>query len=75
MPIIAGVSGYAKEFMENHVKENIYFFLPCNLSEALECFKYEYKSNIEREDFINKFDRNNISEQLATLILNIFRKI
>ncbi|MBK7233598.1 MAG: glycosyltransferase family 4 protein [Saprospiraceae bacterium] len=75
VPIIAGVSGYAKEFMENHVKENIYFFLPCNLSEALECFKYEYKSNIEREDFINKFDRNNISEQLATLILNIFRKI
>lgn len=68
--ILAGVSGYAKKFIEQEIKYS-FVFNPGD-SEAL--FQY-LKSHptieeIERDEFINKYRRSVVNQHFARLILN-----
>ena len=72
-PIVAGVSGYSSEFLTKHVPyANI--FNPCDIDGCVNALRDAENicvSNQSRQDFINSFRRDNISEQLADAILNL----
>lgn len=69
-PIVAGVSGYSAEFINNEVSDS-FVFEPCNVNQLV-----NYLSNvslttpINRIEFINKFKRSKINESMAKSILN-----
>lgn len=63
--IIAGVGGYAKEFIEENISDSI-VFEPCNVNDFLEKFKQVEKfCDISRTSFVEKFKRENIMAKMA----------
>jgi hypothetical protein len=67
-PIIAGVKGYARQFIEQYV-DNHLMFDPGDFaafSEKLSAFDYTME---RREVFINSFSRTNIMNEMASSIL------
>jgi hypothetical protein len=68
-PIVAGVNGYAYEFIETYVPNHI-LFNPCDVDSMVDqLMNYKY-INEERKDFKNKFSRENINKEMAKSILN-----
>ncbi|MGB0778421.1 MAG: glycosyltransferase family 4 protein [Flavobacteriaceae bacterium] len=69
-PIIAGVSGYAKDFIEKNLS-NYILFPPGNTEIFATHFKsYEYK-NYFRNNFIQSFSRSSINKEMSFSILNL----
>jgi len=67
-PIIAGVGGYAKDFLIKNVP-NVIIFSPSNSFEMIDKINnYKYR-NMVRTDFINEFKRENINKEMAKSIL------
>jgi len=69
-PIIAGVSGFAAEFIRNEVSDSLVFD-PCNV-EQLIIFLRTYKPSItiDRKEFKMKYRRSNINNLMAESILS-----
>lgn len=68
-PVIAGVGGYANRFIYENV-DNVILFNPCDADSMVSKIKnYEYK-NVERQEFIRKFSRDNINQEMAKSILS-----
>jgi glycosyltransferase involved in cell wall biosynthesis len=69
-PILAGVSGFSAQFIKDEIS-NSFVFNPSD-SESLvnHLLNSKINSNIERSDFIEKFKRSRINENMATTILN-----
>jgi len=71
-PIIAGVSGYAKEFVENYL-ENIILFEPGNIKQLINLYNdYEMKY-YRRSTFIEKFRRDTIVDEIVFSIENYLK--
>lgn len=69
-PIIAGVSGFASEFIKNEVSDS-YVFEPCNSKQLVEFLRMDTASNtIERKEFKLKYRRSNINKLMAESILS-----
>lgn len=69
-PIIAGVAGYPREFIEKNLT-NYIIFEPTNVDEFINKFKsYDYKRE-KRDDFVNKFNRRIIMSSMANDILKL----
>ena len=63
--IIAGVGGYAKEFIQENITDSI-VFEPCNANDFYEKFnKVANLSDINRSSFVEKFKRENIMAKMA----------
>ena len=73
-PIIAGVDGYAKEFMEKNLPDSM-IYLPCDIEDFSVKFKtYSREVDIEcRKKFISKFKRANIMNEMAQDVINYYR--
>lgn len=68
-PIIAGVAGYANEFIREHVPNRI-LFLPGDVDSMVEQLaNYRYKLE-KRSAFLNEFKRENINKTLAESIVS-----
>ena len=68
-PIIAGVSGFAAEFIKNEVSDS-FVFEPCNDKQLVDFLKSDIASNtIDRKDFKLKYRRSNINNLMAHSIL------
>jgi glycosyltransferase involved in cell wall biosynthesis len=68
-PIIAGVSGFAAEFIKNEVSDS-FVFDPCNVKQLVDFLKSDRASNIiDRKEFKLKFRRSNINTLMAESIL------
>lgn len=66
-PVVAGVAGFANEFIKQHVPNRI-LFLPGDVDEMVtQLEKFEYK-NVVRNDFLERFKRGLINEKMATSI-------
>lgn len=66
-PIIAGVNGYARNFIEHYVSDTI-LFKPADGQAFVNTLRnYDYKIPV-RHDFIEKFSRNAINNKLAQSI-------
>lgn len=71
-PIIAGVSGFSYDFLNTNVK-NVILFKPCDVENFVTQLKsHEYKL-VEREEFIFKFKRSNVNQQMASSILKYLK--
>ena len=69
-PIIAGVSGFASEFIKSEVS-NSFVFEPCNSKQLVEFLRMDTASNtIERKEFTLKYRRSNINKLMAESILS-----
>lgn len=63
-PVIAGVGGFAANFVKNNI-ENSILFEPCNVTQFVsQMKKYEYQSFI-RTNFINQFGRAEVNHEMA----------
>jgi len=68
-PVIAGVAGYAGQFVKENI-ENRILFQPCDVeSMVAQLRNYQYR-NVVRKSFIEKFKRENINKELAASIMN-----
>ena len=73
-PILAGVSGYAADFMSQEVS-NSAIFNPCDVNGAVEAFGALSTECIRRENFIKKYLRKNIMKSMAVdLVRRIDKK-
>jgi glycosyltransferase involved in cell wall biosynthesis len=69
-PIIAGVSGFAAEFIKNEVSDS-FVFEPCNDKQLVDFLKSDVASNtIDRKEFKLKYQRSNINNLMAQSILS-----
>lgn len=67
-PLIAGVGGFAAQFVKENI-DNAILFEPCNSKQLISLLNsYEYKT-INRESFIQKFKRDSINREMAGSIL------
>jgi len=63
-PILAGVSGYAAEFLRAEVG-NAEVFEPCNVDAALQALQRLDLGHTPREEFVAKYRRSGISQRMA----------
>jgi glycosyltransferase involved in cell wall biosynthesis len=69
-PIIAGVSGYAKEFIQNEILGSFVFF-PCDVNQMVKAVEsLNLLENINRSNFVLKFKRSLINEQMSKSIVS-----
>lgn len=69
-PILAGVDGYARSFLKEHV-DNSAIFDPCDAAGLLDGLR-ELKLTVRsRNGFVEKYHRKRIIEQMASDILNL----
>lgn len=68
-PILAGVSGYAKKFIDKEIL-NSETFDPCNHNLAAQSLKKLEMRLIDRSSFKLKFNRKKISDSLSKEIIN-----
>jgi glycosyltransferase involved in cell wall biosynthesis len=69
-PIIAGVSGFAAEFIKSEVS-NSFVFDPCNVKQVVDFLRTDLpKNTIERLEFKLKYRRSHINSLMAQSILS-----
>lgn len=69
-PILAGVSGYAKEFIQNEISGSIVFY-PCDANQMVVALEsLSISEEINREKFVLKFKRSFINEQMSKSIIS-----
>ena len=68
-PILAGVSGYAAEFINKEV-DNAEVFYPSNHQQAVTSLAALKLSQTNRDNFINKYTRTNIMMEMANSIVS-----
>lgn len=66
-PLIAGVNGYSRLFIELNVP-NVILVRPTNHIELVDALRNDKYSILQREAFIQSFDRRNINAEMATSI-------
>jgi glycosyltransferase involved in cell wall biosynthesis len=69
-PIIAGVNGYARAFIKENLNDAL-IFEPSNVEELVEILKNYRPQFISREDFIEKFSREAIFDEMTDTILEL----
>lgn len=69
-PIWAGVSGFAGEFLLEHVS-NAAVFHPCNVQQAVESFERLELNTQPRKAFVETFSRESIMQEMAADILEV----
>ena len=67
-PIIAGVGGYASQFIRENLS-NYILFAPTDIESMVEQILKFDRGNQEQGDFVNKFARKNIMKEMARSIL------
>jgi len=72
-PIIAGVGGYAAQFVENNIPNHI-LFKPTDVEDFVNQMKgYQLKFE-PRDEFIKNFSRKSIDKKLAASIVGLLKK-
>lgn len=72
-PILAGIGGYAADFVRAEIR-NAEVFEPCDVEQAIQAFARLRKVPVVRTEFIAKFQRRSIMERLADDVLSVARK-
>ncbi|MEO8403090.1 MAG: glycosyltransferase family 4 protein [Chitinophagaceae bacterium] len=69
IPIIAGVSGYSRSFMEENIS-NCLIFDPCDIERMTQMLLDSVYYTNERLNFVKRFNRNIISQKLTDSIIS-----
>lgn len=70
LPILAGVDGYSKEFLQENV-ENSRIFTPCNAKEAIDEMNMLDFVSINRKEFKENYSRKKTSEMLVSRFIEL----
>ena len=70
-PILAGVSGYAAQFLSQEVA-NSAIFIPCDVDGAVKALESLLIQDVKREKFIDKYLRKNIMKKLSGDMISRF---
>ena len=68
--IIAGVAGYAREFLEENLPDAIVFD-PCNVDDFKDKFFRKKSEMFDRSEFIKKYTRKTIMMEMAKKVYNL----
>lgn len=69
-PLIAGVNGYSRAFVEKNLPGSI-LIEPCNAKEFIEKVRnYKFESPLDRSAFIDSYKREMINQKMAASILS-----
>lgn len=68
-PIWAGVSGFAADFLHEHVT-NVAVFHPCDVKQAIESFELLELKTQPRKAFVETFSRDSIMHKMAADVIN-----
>lgn len=71
-PIIAGVAGFANQFIEENISNRI-LFLPGDVDEMVEQLKAYQYHNASRDEFKANFKRDAINQKMAKSILEVLK--
>lgn len=69
-PILAGVAGYAEDFLRGEVP-GAYLFCPCDSGQAQDAFSAVKFGDIDRDEFKQKYSRTVIMSKMAADILSL----
>jgi len=69
-PVLAGVAGYAAEFIEGEIS-NAAVFAPCDVNGAVSALARLRIEDCARTEFVRKYDRGRISRAIAADILAV----
>lgn len=69
-PILAGVSGFAENFLENEV-ESAHVFPPCDAQMAAEVLPRIELVSVDRGDFVDRYRRTNVMSSMARSVLSV----
>lgn len=69
-PLWAGVAGYAASFIETEI-DNAAVFPPCDAEAAVGAFESLRLQSSSRPDFVAKYSRHRISDELASEVLAV----
>jgi len=72
-PIWAGIAGYAAEFVKGEI-DNAAVFRPCDVDNAVDLFETLSFTTQPRVNFVVKFSRENIMNQMADSIIHCLGK-
>lgn len=72
-PIIAGVGGYAAQFVEKNIPNHI-LFKPTDVDDFVSQMKNYQLKFVRRDEFIKNFSRKSIDKKLAESIVGLLRK-
>ena len=73
-PVWAGVAGYPAKFVRSEIR-NAAVFSPCDVEDAIQAFANLRLQDLPRPEFIAKYSRSNISQQLAGDILALVKSV
>ena len=68
-PLIAGVGGFAAQFVRENI-ENVILFEPCNVNELVNKLSRNVYKQVRRNDFIDRFKRETVNKNMALTMLN-----
>jgi len=72
-PILAGLSGYARKFVESNIRGALVFD-PCDAGGFVSAFEALPRGLIARDEFIGQYSRQAVSTRLARDILAVLRQ-
>jgi len=74
-PILAGVGGYARDFLKKYV-DGVLVFDPCDSKSVIDVIQNNQlkAGQVSRREFINSFSRDNIMDKMARDIIHEYRK-
>ena len=70
-PILAGVSGYAANFVGEELT-NAEVFSPCNAELAVKAFQQLELKNTSRKEFVSKYSREVLMEEMAKNMIDVW---
>jgi glycosyltransferase involved in cell wall biosynthesis len=71
IPILAGVKGYAKNFIETELKENVFVFNPCDVDSISNYLLNHVYHLQKRPEFNAKFNRKEITGNMSDSIIQV----
>ncbi len=72
IPIVAGVAGTARHFIETEVQTNVFLFDPCDVHAAIRIFEGSHYTLEARPEFVKKYNREMLTNRMADSIVEAF---
>lgn len=75
IPILAGVAGYAKKFIDQEIRQSVFTFNPCDVNSVSTFLKNAHYQKCRRTEFVEKYARKNLNRNMADLMANAVHQL
>ncbi|MBK8954394.1 MAG: glycosyltransferase family 4 protein [Saprospiraceae bacterium] len=74
IPVLAGVSGYTRDFMESEVKNNIFIFNPGDVDAVCDYLVQHIYKKEARPEFVEKYNRTTVTRNMVESVIQVMHK-